>query len=1329
MKKYLLLFTLIFFSILSVFSQKDTVHSSNLEFIENKNQWNENVLYKANIDGGVLFLEKNCFTYAFYDVNALMDLLEYKFSSGNNKITHQAPTNEFNCHSYKVNILNYNKSVKVSGKNPSKDYNNYFIGNEPKKWAKRVRKFDKVLYSDIYQGIDMQIYEKDFYLKYDFIVHPNVNPKKIELEYNGVENLSLNNGNLIIKTTVNKVIEVKPYAWQFFDGEQRMVQCKFKLHKNKLTFAFPKGYDKSKKIIIDPVLIFASYSGSAADNWGYTATYDDDGYLYAGGCAFKIGYPTTTGAYQTFFGGASTDISISKYDTSGIYMIYSTYLGGNGSEVPQSLVVNNSNELFVLGVSGSSNFPTTTNAYDVSFGGGTNYILTYVINFTNGSDIVISRLGANGDTLMASTYFGGSGNDGLNGDLDLRYNYADDARGEILLDKNNNCYVVSTTASTDLPVSSTAFQKTFGGSQDACIFKLDNDLSNLFWSSYLGGDSADAGFSIVLDDNENVFISGGTRSTNFPVTSGVIQPTYGGGRADGFITNINKKGTSIINSTYYGSNLYDQVYFVKRDKAGDIYVLGQSADTSNMFLHNALWYTTAGGQFISKINNKLDSLIWSTKWGVGNDSPDVSPTAFMVDLCNSVYLSAWGGSTNFFGTTTGLPITSSAFQTTTDGSDYYFMVINDSASALVYATFYGGNLSSEHVDGGTSRFDRKGKIYQSVCAGCGWGGNDDFPTTTGAWSNINGGPNCNNAVIKFDFKLPLVIADFDKPLVGCAPYTVNFSNTSQTTNNVGIIYHWDFDDGTTSTQINPAHTYYQSGIYNVMLAVFDTGSCNFSDTLYRQVVVLSGKRDTIPTKHICLGQYTQIGIYPISDPSITYTWSPATALSNTTIANPIASPTVTTEYTIFISNTICEDTITQFVEVYDLDVDAGNDTTLCKGDILLTAKSHDDSLFYQWSDNPNFTNTLNLSPTDSTALVSITSPTTFYVKIHNQYGCEGMDSVNVDFRINFSSPTIIKPKCNGDSNGEITINPIGGSLPYSYLWSNAQTAKTINNLSAGTYTVTVYDADSCYSASTVNLLEPLELSSNLSSVYVPCHDACVGKADVNPMGGTSPYSFIWSDGQITNPAVDLCDGFYYITITDINQCVKLDTVEVIDSAQFITIFTTLDGKLIDLDTIYEGESVQIETTYLGKGYNYSWEPPTGLNNPNISNPIASPKITTTYVVTIVDQYGCLWTDTITLIILDVFCDEPYIFIPNAFTPNGDNKNDFLFLRSNMIYDFSLKIFNRWGELIFETSDLNKGWDGTYKGKNCPPGVFVFYLDVVCHNKQIFKKKGNITLIR
>lgn len=1626
-----------------VFAQSAKENKGTLEFIENKNQWDNNVLYKADIGGGALFLEKNCFTFVFKDVAAIERITEYKHVPPEQREILTPSDYNIKCHAYKLNFLNSNDAKVVSPSAPGIGYFNYYIGSDKSKWASKAKSYHVVSYKNLYDKTDLTIYEQDRHLKYDILVHPSGDASLIKFQYEGADKVYLKNGNFIIKTSVNEVSELQPVAYQTDGSEKTEIKCKFVLKDNILTFDFPDGYDKTKELVIDPVLIFSTYSGSTIDNWGFTATYDSRGRVYSGGIAFGNGYPVTVGAFQIAFGGGEyningnidsqgCDVAIIKYDSTGSQRLWATYLGGSRNDLPHSMIVNKLDELVIYGTTGSANFPVTTGAFDSSFNGGDSIMYDYVIKFSHGNDIFVSKLSSDGSTLLASTYVGGTKNDGMNYPSILSKNYADGARGEIMTDANNNVYVVSTTFSTDFPVTSNAFQTANAGGQDGCVFKLDANLSSMIWCSYLGGSGSDAAYAIVLDSSDNVYVTGGTTSTNFPVTPGTLHTSYMGGPSDGFITKINTNGNSILKSTYYGSIAYDQSYLMEKDKDENIYVFGQTAATGNTFIYNALWNTPGGGQFISKMNPDLNTLIWSTAFGTGNGGPDISPTAFLVDLCNKIYLSGWGGpNLNSFGGTAGLPITANAFQFTTDNNDYYFMVISDDASSLIYGSFFGSPNAQEHVDGGTSRFDNTGKIYQSVCAGC--GGWDNFPTTIGAWSNTNNSSNCNNAVIKFDFMLPLVVADFIIPPVGCVPYNAFFDNISHTTGNpTGITYFWDFGDGTTSTLTDPYHLYTASGVYNVTLIVADTGSCNSSDTVAHQVVVLDNSLDTLPAKYICNGDFVQIGLLPLPDTTVTYHWIPATYLNNDTIPNPIADPQTSTDYYLLISNGICTDTIFQHVEVRVLTLNASPDTTVCSGNITLSASATGGATSFVWSSTSTLADTLNSPITNSSVIVHPTVTTTYYVQVSNSY-CTKLDSVRVNisevkllasnnqiicigdttsigvwnqnpanpltyqwsplgsiisgassstavvnpdtttsfivvgtdtmgcqktdtvlilvsnivsnlvtdsvqcygmcngsafvnpggglFPYSFiwsdgstsngissvctntytvtitdmfgckliqpaqvlapqplvafvsdtnmvdcdsvcdgsatlfvsggtpsyhyiwidgqTTPTadslcagnysvtitdhnacpayvfidivdtsnfaaqidsIVEPLCYLDCNGlafasanggltpytynwdngehgpntdslcagnhnvmvfenagcmrhlfysigqptaviiaptsmvnpsctdycdgQISVNASGGTPGYTYVWSTSQTGSTVNGLCDDTYYVTAYDSHNCPSPDTITLTDPTPIVANIIATNVPCIEVCNGIATASASGSTPPYTYLWSNGDNGNPTTSLCPGTYYVTVTDDHSCFTIDSIIVHDSTTFPpNIYTYADDTLI-----YSSQSTGLHTTII-PGYTYSWSPTTGLNNPSSPEPIATPVSTTTYIVTIEDIYGCMYVDTVIIYVTDVLCDESQIFVPNAFTPNGDNNNDVVYVRSNVMKSIYFVIYDRWGEKVFENSDMTKGWDGTFKGRQCDPAVYDYYMKAICINDKEFIKKGNITLIR
>ncbi len=1321
----------LFFTIIIIFSlypsllfasRRDSVSIKNAEFSENKGQWPEQVLFKTSLGNGNLWLEKNSLQFDLLDVDELNIFTQHKHP---NKKKKPLPKS-FKRHVYNIDFLNSNKQANCFGIKKLNKYENYIIGNDKKKWTQNVHLFKEVEYQDIYDGVNLHIYEKNNKLKWDFIIKQNINPNTIRLEYKGIDNLKIKNGNLIVYTSVNQITELAPFAYQINGkGDTIEVKCKYHIQGNIVNFILPNSYDKSRQLIIDPTLVFASYTGSSSDNWGFTATYDSDGFLYAGGIVFGGGYPTTIGAYDTTFAGY-VDISISKFDTSGSQLIYSTYLGGSYAEVPASLIVNSNNELLILGTTSSPNFPTSSQAYDTTYNGGNSTNISSFLAFQNGSDLFVTHLDNTGSQLIGSTFIGGSNNDGINSSSTLINNYGDDIRGEIMIDKNNNIYIVSTTNSTNYPTTLGVFQPTAVANHEGVISKFDNGLNNLLWSTYFGGNGEDAIYSIKVNKENDIFINGGTTSNNLPTTAGAYQTSFQGGGADGFVARINNSATSIIACSYIGSPSYDQSYLLDIDRHNNVYIFGQTKDTTNIFIYNALWNSPKDGQFITKLNSHLSSRIWSTTFGNGVKGIDIVPSAFMVDLCNRVYLSAWGGAVNnnfAGGNTFNLPITTDALQATTDGSDYYLMVMADDASSLSYGSYYGGSTSHEHVDGGTSRFDNKGHIYQNVCAGC--GGHNDFPTTAGCYSSTNNSTNCNNGVFKVDFNIPAIVADYDIPPTICLPDTSYFINTSYLSHPSSTQYIWNFGDGNTSNIKSPNHIYTQGGIYDVSLIIKDPQSCNLSDTIVQQVVILSGTIDTLISKQICPGNSTQIGILPVNDTSIQFNWSPNNSLSNSNISNPFASPNTSIWYTLSMSAGQCSDIYHQYVEVLNLDADAGVDTTVCNNTITLTGNGNYNGLNYVWSSTPTFSDTLNNYPYSNTINYTFTSPTYLYFQI-GKLGCYDYDSIFVEQEIIISTGSVQNITCNGDNNGSIAVVVSGGTNPINYNWNNGMNTNPINNLGAGNYSLTVTDANGCSNNYNTTITEPQVLSSQLLVKNIPCDIACIGKTWANPQGGTPPYHWQWNDAnsQTTNPAIQLCDGLYDVTITDANNCTLTDSVEVLDSSLYINFIAWADK-----DTIYKNNSTYIHSTNLNNTYNYSWHPVIYLSNPNSRSTLAAPNTTTTYTVNATDQYGCSFENKITIYVLDVICEEPYIYVPNAFTPNNDGKNDILYVNSSVGYDIVFKIYDRWGELVFETTDINKGWDGTYNNKQLEAGVYVYHLSLECYNNDHFIKKGNITLIR
>ncbi len=993
------------------------------EFVPNLGQFHENALYKANVPSGALFLEKDALTFSFYDGAFFHNL------------HHGEKVDSIHFHAHQIKF----KGAKKPNTRINKETQgvlNYYLGKDQSKWVSGVKGGAEVYYENIYKNIDFKIYSKNGELKYDFIVHPGGNVNDIKLEFEGLDSLYIQRGNLHMKTSLGNVMDSRPISIQ---GSKEIASA-FELEGNVITFEV-EDYDKSKDLVIDPTLVFSTYSGSLANNFGYTATYDEAGNLYAGGSVFSEGYPTTLGAYDLTFSSYAywafdagviwgiSDMGITKYSGDGKIRLYSTYIGGNRCEVPHSLIVNNRDELFILGTTSSSNYPTTSGAFDQTFNGGdtANLANGIFINYTHGSDIVVSRLSADGSNMLASTYVGGVENDGLNLDADLVANYADQMRGEIILDENQNVVIGSSTSSPDFPVTLGAYQNTYGGGfQDGVVFKMDENLSGMIWSTFVGGDDADGVYSLIKSNSNDIYAAGGTSSQNFSFPTGAFQSTYQGGITDGFYTKISGDGKSLLKGSYFGSDKYDQVFFIREDQNDQIYTYGQSDKFGTYWIRNAAYNSPNSGQFISKFLPSQSDLEWSTTFGSGDSKINISPTAFLVDLCNKVYLSGWGSDDggfdgiggNIANGTSGMEVTPDAFKSTTLGHDFYLMVLEDDASSLVYGSFFGGDLSEEHVDGGTSRFDEKGVMYQSVCAGC--GGNQDFPIepndVVGPFNNgrFYRSPGCNNGFFKFDFGLPNIVADFENPNVICPPETLIFVNKSKVL--ASTSYLWDFGDGTFSTDENPSHIYSTPGQYEVKLKISDPTACNLEDSIIKNVVVMGGNLTDLGNDSSCLGQNAQIGIAPYSDPAVTYAWTPTTGLSDPTISNPLVSVSSEIEYTLVISKSTCSDTVRETVYPFVFNYSIQDDAD-CIGESYKTVFDGGGNFkSYLWSSDLSLSDTLNDYPASNLLVDSplVIGQNLYYVKAIDLNGCEVRDSIKV-WGVGASYPMGIDTICIGDT--------------------------------------------------------------------------------------------------------------------------------------------------------------------------------------------------------------------------------------------------------------------------------------------------------------------------
>ena len=715
-------------------------------------------------------------------------------------------------------------------------YHNYYLGNDSRRWRSRVPVYHTLRAREVWPGIDVDVVIRDQQLKFLFHIRENARYEDIALRLVGADSLRLTDGQLQIYTRAGVLVDLPPVAFSKADP-QKEVPVSFVLEGDVLRFHVSE-VPQEGDWVIDPIYVFSTYSGSSADNWGFTATPDTAGNAYSGGTVYDVGFPVTTGAFDPTYNGGITppgggawgdlprDVAIWKVNSSGTQRLFATYLGGTYNEQPHSMVVDSNNRLVVMGTTTSWNFPVTAGAYQMLA--------------ADSHDIFLTIFSEDGSQLEASTYIGGNGNDGLNGEYYVSqvyvknyyptgYNYGDLYRGEVIAADNGDLLVTSSTRSSNFPVTPLAFDNSYNGGQDAVCFRISGDLSTLIWSTYLGGSSVDAGYGVREASDGSIFVVGGTASPNF-ISGGVGYQTAYQGNVDGFIVKLSFNGTTRTAATYVGTSSYDQTYLIDLDPADNVYVVGQTAD--NAFpVFGASGADSGAHHFIMKLRPTLDSAFFSGTFGVsGKAKPDLSPAAFMVDNCGRIFFSGWSDAISRNSSILNYPITPNAYQTSTDGRDFYLAVWTADMDSLIYASYYGGGLSREHVDGGTSRFNKDGTIYQSVCAGC--GGHNDFPTyPANTISHTNNSINCNNAVFKIRFDLPAVQAFFESDTIHCNEHTFYFYDRSGGADSVW----WDLGDGTLSTDRNPTHTYGAPGTYVVTIYAYRGGTCNSTDSFSRTV--------------------------------------------------------------------------------------------------------------------------------------------------------------------------------------------------------------------------------------------------------------------------------------------------------------------------------------------------------------------------------------------------------------------------------------------------------------------------------------------------------------
>jgi Beta-propeller repeat len=667
-----------------------------LSFEVNDGQTASQVQYLAHGQGYALFLTEN---------SAVLNLTQPSAPAHDKTLPPALTTGV----ALAMDLIGANQQATVSGLDRQAGVTNYFIGNDPSQWHTNIANYGKVEYQNVYAGINLVYYGNQQQLEYDFVVAPGAKPSDIQLAFSGANSISLDaQGDLVLHTSSGDVLQRAPVIYQDIGGVRHLVAGSFELGDHDQVTFNVGAYDTTRPLTIDPILSYSNYLGGNNSDFGESIAVDASGNAYVTGETASANFPTTTGAYQTSFGG-NYDAFVTKVNAGGTAVVYSTYLGGSSDDEAYGIAVDGSGNAYVAGETSSSNFPTTSGAYQTSNGG--NY------------DGFVTKLNPGGTALVYSTYLGGSNYDGCNG---------------IAVNSSGNAFVTGATLSSNFPTTAGAFQSGWSGTEKGFITELNTSGTARVYSTYLGGNSSDATEGIAVDGSGNAYVTGFANSSNFPTTSGAFQTSHASdnGYQDAFVTKLNSSGSALVYSTFLGGNHGDTGYSIAVDSSGDAYVTGATASTNFPVTTGAFQTSNGGGLldvFVTKLNSTGSGLIYSTYLGGSGEDRGFG---IAVNGSGDAFVTGDTQSTSF-------PTTSDAFQSSFGGTDDAFLTeVNASGSALAYSTYFGG--SDTDIGQGIA-LDSSGNAYIT-----GYTYSTNFPTTNDGLQTSSGGV-ADAFVAKFNF--------------------------------------------------------------------------------------------------------------------------------------------------------------------------------------------------------------------------------------------------------------------------------------------------------------------------------------------------------------------------------------------------------------------------------------------------------------------------------------------------------------------------------------------------------------------------------------------------
>jgi hypothetical protein len=606
------------------------------------------------------------------------------------------------------------ETVTIEGESQQPGVHNFFIGNDPSKWRSEVPSYARVVYRDIYEGVDLRVREENGWLEYDMLLTECADLNQIAIRCDGVKELKIErDGSLVMETEIGSIRQRLPTTWyELPSGERQPVECRYRQ-----IDSHRYGFEVSERnldlaLVIDPGLEWSTFLGGTdggdVGDGVMGLALNASGDIVMTGYTDSPDFPTTPGVYDTTLSG-NDDVFVACLDADGSQLLWSTYLGGSYDDWIYDLTLEEAGPITIAGLTFSSDFPTTASAFDTTHNGD--------------CDAMVARLTADGTQLIYSTYLGDSGEEWAMG-------LSVDGLGEAI--------VGGYTESSDFPTTPGAHDTTYnGGVRDAFVTRLNADGTDLIYSTFLGGNGEEgyqdwtypenmAYMDIALHGSGDVIVGGITRSSNFPTTPQAYDTTHNGSY-DAFVVRLDATGSNLVYSTFLGGYDGEGALAVAVDEFGETTIGGYTWSPD--------FPTTAGAYdiilngdndaFVARLDATGSNLVYSTF--IGGMSPD-GVYDLTLDGSGNVIITGWCRSRDF-------PTTPGAYDTTYNRSlDGYLSRINlggNGADDLLYSSFIGGFL--EELGMKLALVDDSTAILGSVT------GSPDFPTTPGAYDRTHDG--------------------------------------------------------------------------------------------------------------------------------------------------------------------------------------------------------------------------------------------------------------------------------------------------------------------------------------------------------------------------------------------------------------------------------------------------------------------------------------------------------------------------------------------------------------------------------------------------------------